>query len=111
MVACNKSDVVNAGSTVQKAPMRDVYLENFRLAINEMSQPQYFPTAEYTAMYGDELSPERKQILLQPAMDLVNSETGTTYSKMQKLTPALINKILNDAFGIYIKKTSKKVAL
>ena len=81
--------------------------ENFRKAINEMNQPKYHPTKEYTEKYGSELSPERKQILLEPAKELIYS-TGIDERALQNEANGDINIILNKAFEIYISQTSKK---
>ncbi|MDO4728002.1 MAG: hypothetical protein Q4B43_03235 [Bacteroidota bacterium] len=82
-------------------------LENFRMAINEMNQPRYFPTKEYTEKYGSELSDQRKQILFEPAKELIYS-TGITEKELMTKTNGDVNDILNMAFKIYINKTSKK---
>jgi len=82
-------------------------VENFKMAINEMNKPQYFPTEEYTKKYGDELSPKRKAILFKPALILIYS-TSKTEEKLDAKTMADTNQILNRAFKIYISKTSKK---
>ncbi|WP_133119462.1 hypothetical protein [Avrilella dinanensis] len=82
-------------------------VENFRKAINEMNQPKYHPTKEYTEKYGSELSPERKQILLEPAKELIYS-TGIDERALQNEANGDINIILNKAFEIYISQTSKK---
>ena len=64
IMACNDdaSGEVNTTSSAQENAQKtsNSPLENFRLAINEMNQPKYFPTKEYTAKYGSELSDERK---------------------------------------------------
>lgn len=82
-------------------------VENFRQAINKMNQPKYLPTKEYTEKYGNELSNERKQILLEPAKKLIYS-TGVNEQELQRETNDDINIILNKVFKIYISKTSKK---
>lgn len=82
-------------------------VENFRRAINKMNQPKYLPAKEYTEKYGNELSDERKQILLEPAKELIYS-TGVDERVLQREANGDINIILNKAFKIYILKTSKK---
>src|SRR5690606_5491126 len=67
-------------------------VENFRKAINEMNQPKYHPTKEYTEKYGSELSPERKQILLEPAKELIYS-TGIDEQALQNEANGDINII------------------
>lgn len=82
-------------------------VENFRLAVNKMNRPQYAPTEEYQKRYGDELSDERKQILLEPAKKLILS-TGISERELTKETNNDVNQTLNKAFKIYVSKTSKK---
>lgn len=71
-----------------------------------MNKPEYFPTKEYTEKFGSELSDARKQILLEPAKNLIFS-TGITSNQLQSKTNNEVDKILNMAFKIYILKTSK----
>lgn len=82
-------------------------VENFRLAVNKMNRPQYAPTEEYQKRYGDELSDERKQILLEPAKKLILS-TGISERELTKETNNDVNQTLSKAFKIYVSKTSKK---
>lgn len=82
-------------------------IENFRMAINEINQPNYFPSPEYTKKHGDELSAERKAILFDPALELIYSN-GDTKEKPTVRTISDTNRILNQAFKIYISKTAKK---
>lgn len=72
-----------------------------------MNQPKYFPTKEYTEKYGNELSPERKQILFEPAKELIYS-TGISEKELISETNGNIDDILNKAFKIYVLQTSKK---
>ena len=77
------------------------------MAINEMNRPEYLPTKEYTAKYGDQLSDERKQILFEPAKELIYS-TGISERDLMAETKGNTDDILNKAFQIYISQTSKK---
>ena len=80
-------------------------LENFRKALNEMNKPMYHPTKEYTEKYGDELSPERKAILFEPAKELIFA-TGISEEQLQEETKGEVDKILSKALKLYASKTS-----
>jgi len=80
-------------------------LENFRLALREISKPHYRPTREYIEKYGDELSPERKAILFEPAKELIFA-TGTSEEQLQEETNGEVDKILSKALKLYVSKTS-----
>jgi hypothetical protein len=110
MLSCNKDHQATQESLQKKqisAQRASPELENFRLAINQMNRPEYAPTKEYIQTYGDELSDERKKILLEPAKALIIS-TGITERDLVKETTNDVNQILNKAFKIYISQTSKK---
>ncbi len=111
IMACNDdaSGEVNTTSSAQENAQKtsNSPLENFRLAINEMNQPKYFPTKEYTAKYGSELSDERKQILFEPGKQLIYS-TGITEKQLMTETKGDVNAILNKAFAVYVSQTSPK---
>jgi|GEM_PF-5177003 len=81
-------------------------LDNFKMAINEMNKPKYFPSEEYSKQYGNELSPERKNILFKPAMDLIYTVEHKDIDNVK--TMADTNNVLNKAFKIYTTQTSKK---
>ncbi len=87
----------------QKATNQDPYVLGFKKAIKEMSQLRYLPTKEYTEKYGNELSPERKQILYPAALELIYS-TGITEEQLKTETNGDLNQILNKAFSIYTNK-------
>lgn len=82
-------------------------IENFKEVINEMNKPQYFPSEKYTQQHGDELSPERKNILFDSAVNLVYSVEKNDKELIVK-NMADTNRILNKAFKIYIFETNKK---
>lgn len=77
-------------------------VENFKKAITEINKPQYAPTKEHIEKYGSELSDDRKQVLLQPAKDLIIA-TGVSEKELSKETT---NDILNKAFKIYVSQTA-----
>lgn len=110
LLSCQKE---NENLTFKKANQSTSFLaispevENFKEAINKMNQPKYLPTKEYTEKYGNELSDERKQILLEPAKELIFS-TGIDEHTLQRKYNNDIDNILNKAFEIYILQTSKK---
>ena len=110
LLSCQKENddlVANKKSQTSSFKKISPEIENFRIAINEMNKPKYHPTKEYTEKYGSELSPERKQILLEPARKLIYS-TGINEQDLQKEANSDINIILNKAFKIYISQTSIK---
>lgn len=110
LLSCQKE---NENLTFKKANQSTSFLaispevENFKEAINKMNQPKYLPTKEYTEKYGNELSDEKKQILLEPAKELIFS-TGIDEHTLQRKYNNDIDNILNKAFEIYILQTSKK---
>lgn len=113
VIACNKDIKENNSIELKQNTHQKLFnppLENFRLAMIKMSQKQYLPTKEYTQQHGSELSDERKQILLNPAKELICS-TGISEEQLQSETQGDINLILNKAFKIYSSQTSKKIAL
>ena len=78
----------------------------FKAALTEICQPKYQPTKEYTEKHGNQLSDERKQILLQPAKELIFS-TGISEKELVAETDNQINLILQKAFKIYALQTEK----
>jgi|SRR5699024_5377158 len=108
-VSCSgDNDPINEKSgNKTESGMEATPVETFRMAINEMNKPHYLPTEEYARKHGDELSPERKAILFNPAVNLIHSMGGTGEGLPVK-TMADTNRILNKAFKIYISKTTKK---
>ena len=109
-IKCNKDIEENSRITLKQnthQKLSNPSMESFRLAVTEMSQKQYLPTKEYTQQHGSELSDERKQILLNPAKELIFS-TGISEEQLQSETRGDINLILNKAFKIYSSQTSKK---
>lgn len=107
MLSCNKDRAVTPQKQQTATHTSSPELERFRLAINEMNRPEYAPTKEYIEKYGDQLSNERKQILLEPAKELIYS-TGTSERALAQETNNDRDQILNKAFKIYISQTPKK---
>lgn len=103
LFACQNADEVKTENTTSSQVMRRAdQVENFKKAITEINKKQYAPSKEYIEKYGAELSDERKQVLLQPAKDLIIA-TGVTEAELSKET---VNDILNKAFKIYVSQTA-----
>lgn len=103
LFACQNAEEVKTENTTTSSVMRRAdQVENFKKALAEINKPAYAPSKEYTDKYGSELSDERKQVLLQPAKDLIVA-TGVTETELSKETT---NDILNKAFKIYVSQTA-----
>lgn len=103
LFACQNAEDTKAESTTASSTMRRAdQVESFKKAITEINKPQYAPTKEDVEKHGSELSDERKQILLQPAKDLIIA-TGVSEAELSKETT---NDILNKAFKIYVSQTA-----
>lgn len=103
LFACQNADEVKTENTTTSSVMRRAdQVENFKKALAEINKPQYAPSKEYIEKYGAELSDERKQVLLQPAKDLIIA-TGVSEKDLKGETT---NDILNKAFKIYVSQTA-----
>ena len=103
LLACQNAEDTKAESTTASSTMRRAdQVESFKKATTEINKPQYAPTKEDVEKHGSELSDERKQILLQPAKDLIIA-TGVSEAELSKETT---NDILNKAFKIYVSQTA-----
>lgn len=103
LFACqNAEETTTKNTTTSKVMRRADQVENFKKALAEINKPQYAPSKEYTERNGSELSDERKQVLLQPAKDLIIA-TGVSEAELSKETT---NDILNKAFKIYVSQTA-----
>lgn len=101
--ACqNPEETANGKPVKLNEVQKTTQFTNFKTAITEINKPRYAPSKDYTQKHGDELSEERKQILLQPAKELILS-TGVSEKELNKINT---NDILNKAFKIYISQSS-----
>lgn len=108
-ISCSDTEVLNDENLVQTKPNQeklDFALKQFKGAIIEMNQPKYHPTKEYTLKHGDELSDERKEILLAPAIELIYAN-GVTEQELMKETGGDKNLILKKGFKIFSKEFKK----